>query len=170
MMCSVRVCELLQIYYFGDFEAIILYCTCRGSPNGVSGPQWIIFHLEMVKMDLHVIYLYIFSWNFPVSKKWIHETQAFSCSVYNHPNHCDLIPWKKIHVRGNHRLRIIKDNKEELLCFLWYKPEQMVEQTVELRLIWDAVTSMWHHCNDSLLHGVSVRMRAGENEKNNFCN
>ena len=30
------------------------------------------------------------------------------------------------------------------------EPEQAVEQTVELLVIWKALVLMWHHCNDNM--------------------
>ena len=38
---------------------------------------------------------------------------------------------------------------EELWCFLWCAPEQTVEQTVKAPEIWDAMSSMWRHSNES---------------------
>ena len=35
----------------------------------------------------------------------------------------------------------------ELWCSLWCTPELRIEHTVELPVIWDAITSMWRHCN-----------------------
>ena len=37
----------------------------------------------------------------------------------------------------------------EFWCFLWCAPEQTVEQTVKVPEIWDVMTSMWRHCNES---------------------
>ena len=34
-------------------------------------------------------------------------------------------------------------------CFLWCKSKQMVEQTVELLVIWHTMTLIWGQCNDS---------------------
>ena len=34
----------------------------------------------------------------------------------------------------------------ELWCFHWWTPTQTVKQTVNLPVIWDAVTPTWRHC------------------------
>ena len=46
---------------------------------------------------------------------------------------------------GNRRILLTKANDVELRCFLWCAPEQMVEQTVELSVIWDAMKFKWRH-------------------------
>ena len=35
---------------------------------------------------------------------------------------------------------LTKANDVEIWCFLWFAPEQMVEQTIEMLVIWDAIT------------------------------
>ena len=59
--------------------------------------------------------------------------------------HDDVIKWKHFprywpFVRGIHRwILLTKVSDAELLYFLWSAPEQTVEQTIETRVIWDAI-------------------------------
>ena len=41
-------------------------------------------------------------------------------------------------------------SEAELRCCIWCQPDQVVEQTVKLSLIWDATTLEWHHCTGRL--------------------
>ena len=46
-------------------------------------------------------------------------------------------------VRGIHRSLVVsltKTSEVELWCFLWSAPQQMIEQTMEMPVIWDATT------------------------------
>ena len=36
---------------------------------------------------------------------------------------------------------------QNFVVFLWFAPEQTVEQSVELPVLWDAMMSMWQYCN-----------------------
>ena len=40
---------------------------------------------------------------------------------------------------GNWWIPLTKASDVELWCFLWYAPEQTVEQTIETPVIWDAI-------------------------------
>ena len=61
--------------------------------------------------------------------------------------HDDVIKWKHFprywpFMRGIHRspmVSLTKTSDSELWCFLWSAPEQMVEQTIETPVIWDAI-------------------------------
>ena len=48
---------------------------------------------------------------------------------------------------GHWWIPLTKANRKELWCFLWCMPKETVEQTVELLVIWDAMSVMWCHCN-----------------------
>ena len=43
-----------------------------------------------------------------------------------------------------------KASDAELWYIFWSAPEQTVEQTIEMPVIWDAIidTSLWRHCNE----------------------
>ena len=41
---------------------------------------------------------------------------------------------------GHRWIPLPKANDAELWCFVWYAPEQTVEQTVEMVAIWNAIT------------------------------
>ena len=41
---------------------------------------------------------------------------------------------------GHRWIPLIKASNAELLCGLWCAPEQMTEQTIEMPVIWDAMT------------------------------
>ena len=61
-----------------------------------------------------------------------------------HHWHDDVIKWKNNprywpSVRGIHRTPLTKVSGTELWRFLWYVPEQTFEQTIETRVIWDAI-------------------------------
>ena len=49
---------------------------------------------------------------------------------------------------GYRWIPLTKATDMKLWCFLWCVPEQMVEQTLELLVIWDAMMSMWCHSNE----------------------
>ena len=49
-----------------------------------------------------------------------------------------------------------KASNATLCCFLWCLPEHTDKQTVGLSVIWDAITPMWHHCNDTVEYLSSV--------------
>ena len=72
----------------------------------------------------------------------------------------DVIQWKYIpryFLVGIHRLSVGSAHKGQwrgALMFVWSAPEQTVEQTMELPVIWDAMVSMWRHCN--VFHDISV--------------
>ena len=40
---------------------------------------------------------------------------------------------------GHQWIPLTKASDAELLCFLWFAPEQMVEQTIEMPVIWDTI-------------------------------
>ena len=40
-----------------------------------------------------------------------------------------------------------KARDAELWCYIWFVPEQTVEQTTETLVTWDAIASLWRHCN-----------------------
>ena len=42
---------------------------------------------------------------------------------------------------------LTNDRGVEFWCYLWSMPEQKVEQTVEMPVIWDNMEVMWRHCN-----------------------
>ena len=42
-------------------------------------------------------------------------------------------------------------NNKHILSYVPCKPEQAFEQTVQLLLIWDAMTRMCYHCNGGIL-------------------
>ena len=43
-------------------------------------------------------------------------------------------------VQGIHRwIPLTKASDAEFRCFLWSAPEQMIEQTIEMPVIWDAI-------------------------------
>ena len=41
---------------------------------------------------------------------------------------------------GHRWIPLTKATDADLRCFLWSAPEQMVEQTIEMLVIWDAMT------------------------------
>ena len=56
---------------------------------------------------------------------------------------------------GHWWISLTKASDAELWCFVWSAPEQMVEQTIETPVIWDAValimTSLWYDITQWLL-------------------
>ena len=40
---------------------------------------------------------------------------------------------------GNRRISLTKASDAELWCFLWFAPEQMAEQKIEMSAIWDVI-------------------------------
>ena len=51
----------------------------------------------------------------------------------------------------DHRwIPLTKASDAELWCFLWYAPEQTVEQTIIRPAIWDATRSLWRHCDETM--------------------
>ena len=48
----------------------------------------------------------------------------------------------------------------DLWCFFWRAPEQKVEPTPNLPVIWDAIPFMWRHCNDFMKSCFTSRDRA----------
>ena len=89
---------------------------------------------------------------------WVHLcSQWFEKHLleWKHSNHDDAITWKCFprywpFVRGIHRWLVVPLTKARcmvLWCFVWYMPELMVEQTVELLVIWDAILIIWCPCN-----------------------
>ena len=62
---------------------------------------------------------------------------------------------------GHRWITLTKASDAVLWCYLWCLPEQTVEQTIETPEIWDAMMSIWRHCNGlygmNLVHEVSKR-------------
>ena len=89
------------------------------------------------------------------SAKSLHAINEISRQVYESMNsigcikiaHDSVIKWEHFprywpFVRGIHRHRWIsltKASDAERWCFRWSAPEQMVEQTIETLVIWDAI-------------------------------
>ena len=48
---------------------------------------------------------------------------------------------------GDRWIPFIKAGNVDLWWFLCCQPEQAFEQSVDLSMIWDAMTPMWRHCN-----------------------
>ena len=76
---------------------------------------------------------------------------------YTH-THDDVTEWKYFRVNGTlwgestgHRwLPLTKASDAESWCFLWSAPEQMVQETIDTSLIWDAIALimtplLWNH-------------------------
>ena len=70
--------------------------------------------------------------------------------------HDDIIKWKYFprywlftmwgETSGHRWIPLTKASEAELWCFLWSAPEQIVEQTIETPVIWDAIlTSLYCH-------------------------
>ena len=67
----------------------------------------------------------------------------------------DIIKWKHIprywsfgrEFTGHRWIPLTKASDGELLCFLWFVHEQMVEQTIETPVIWDAIALIMTSCN-----------------------
>ena len=63
-----------------------------------------------------------------------------------HPTNDDVIKWKHFprywpFVWGTHWSPVNSPHKDaELWCFLWFAPEQTIQQTIEKPVIWDAIT------------------------------
>ena len=68
-------------------------------------------------------------------------------SSYQRYVHDDVIKWNRfprnwLFLRGTYRSPVDFPNKAsdaELWCFLWSAPEQMVQETIEAPVIWDAI-------------------------------
>ena len=77
---------------------------------------------------------------------WHHATDTLTTSlvvfVWGHP----LVTSASSHIWVSN---------EETWCSLRYYPRQVVEQRVELPVIWDALILMWLHCN-SKVHGSNL--------------
>ena len=86
------------------------------------------------------------------------QTPAYDIRNLRSDNHDDVIKWKHLPrfwnlVMGNHRKQVeslTKASDAELWCFLWCAFEEPVKPTVELPVIWYAITLMWRHCDDTL--------------------
>ena len=48
---------------------------------------------------------------------------------------------------GQRWIPCTKASDTVLWCFLWSAPEPTVEKTMETLVIWDAIRSLWRHCN-----------------------
>ena len=48
---------------------------------------------------------------------------------------------------GRRWFSLTKATDAELWCFLWCRPEQTSEQTIETPVFWDAWRSLYRHCN-----------------------
>ena len=94
-------------------------------------------------------------------------TKTFCCKLpftnmhhwYQEVSHEDVIKWKHFphywsFVRGTTGhwwIPLTKANDMDLWCFLWYAPEQTVEETIKT-----PSHSFCHQCNDNHGHGVSL--------------
>ena len=47
----------------------------------------------------------------------------------------------------------------ELLYFLCFQSKQIVQQVIELPMSWDAITSIWRHCNEMFYLSFQVSAR-----------
>ena len=63
---------------------------------------------------------------------------------------------------GNQPMTLQRASDADLWCFLRYYPEQTAKQTVNLSMIWDAMTLMWRGCNEQ----ICSRHRAGHKDYN----
>ena len=97
----------------------------------------------------------------------IHSMEMFTwilnTSIYTFEIRDDVIKWKHFPhywpfvwgIPGHRWIPLIKASDAELWCFLWSAPEQTVELTIEMPVIWDAIvliiTSL-HHPGSYCLH------------------
>ena len=68
---------------------------------------------------------------------WRHQMRTFSASL--------VLCERK--ATGHRWIPLTKVIDAEFWCFLWCEPEQILEQTVEMLVIWDVIASLWRHCN-----------------------
>ena len=77
--------------------------------------------------------------------------------------HGDAREWKTFShywpfVRGSHQSLVDSHHKGSVMqrYFLIYIPEQTVEQTAELLVIWAVMMLLWHHCNGLIVNPWAV--------------
>ena len=118
---------------------ILIKCA-SGIDQGVWVP--ILFHF--------ILFLFI---KWIMWKSWLLGTDIEYIHDY-------VIKWKHfprywpLWVRGIQWIVITKASDAELWCFLWCAPEQTLEQTIDMPVIWAAgfktpSRSLWRHCNVS---------------------
>ena len=69
--------------------------------------------------------------------------------------HVDVMKWKHFHRWPEVSPRKVSWTQSFVIFF----HAQTIYQTVQLAVIWDAMTLMWHHCGDLILREVSTTMR-----------
>ena len=68
---------------------------------------------------------------------------------WNGNTFCITVPlWGESTGASYQRIPPQRGSHVKLWCFLWYQPEQAVEQTVRLLVAWDTMMLTGHHCNE----------------------
>ena len=100
---------------------------------------------------------------FNITAWWLGHNELIQCTTRKASHnkllwwwHYDMemfsILWRGTFVKWVHQRPVDPahegDSNADIWCFHCYQPGQFVEQTVELHVIWDAMTLMWHHHSD----------------------